>query len=64
MVLACFVLCVALWQLAAGFWSSLVLFVVELLCLVNPVWHYNYPVGEEETGDFVFLFSLWHVVTI
>ena len=49
------VLCVALWLLTAGLFSCYVPFVVLLLCLVDSVWHYDHPIGEEGPGYFHFL---------
>ena len=47
-----------MWLLAAELFSCYVLFVVLLLCLLNPVLHCNHIVGEGRASYFAFLWFL------
>ena len=58
-VLVLFILCVALWLLAAGFISCFVLFVV----LLDPVWHWDHIVEKKGASCYAFLWFVANVLS-
>ena len=62
-VLVSFVLCVALWLPAAGHYSCLILFVVLLLCFVDPVLYCDHLAGEERPGCLLLLVNKFEIIT-
>ena len=59
-----FLLCVASWPLAAGYFFCLLSCSFLLLCLVDPIYYCDYLVSEERIGCMGFLWFLASVLTV
>ena len=63
-VMCLFILCVALWLLAAGHLACFVLAVVVLLSFVDVVSHFDYLIGKKRADYFAFFWFVVHVLSV